>query len=147
MENLKNIKIIKKSYDLDRQKFVYEIHKVNNLIARREATIQKITSYKKEYTNDDNLQLSKSIPVLSKNIDLFTAKIDAIIDAEKVEIEKLHRIKSSIMTKIVSLDDKIKLMGHFEDKANATKALKMEKADQTSLDDLSSTMHLRGSHV
>jgi hypothetical protein len=116
MENLKNIKIIKKSYDLDRQKFVYEIHKVNNLIARREATIQKITSYKKEYTNDD-------------------------------KIEKLHRIKSSIMTKIVSLDDKIKLMGHFEDKANATKALKMEKADQTSLDDLSSTMHLRGSHV
>ncbi|MDR3476546.1 MAG: hypothetical protein P4M14_00765 [Gammaproteobacteria bacterium] len=147
MENLKNIQIIKKSYDLERKKFVFEMHKVNNLIARREATIQKITAYKKEYTHQDNLKLSKSIPALSKNIDMFTAKIDGIIDIEKVEIEKLMKIKSSIISKIASIDHKIKLMGHFEEKAKAAKALKIEKSEQTSLDDLSSTMRLRGSHV
>ena len=146
MENIKNIQIIKKSFDQERKKYLYEITKVNNLIAKREATIRKISAYQNEYTNKDNLVLSRTIPTLSRNIDLFTGKIADIIEIEKIEIQKLERMKVSMVTKIGNIDHKIKLMNHFEERAKLEKAVQVEKSDQRELDDLASTAHLRGDH-
>lgn len=146
MKNLQQIKIINKALHKERDKHLFEIHKINVGIERKKATIRKLKSYQREYADGKKFKLSLSIPVLNKNYDSFNNKINSIIDKEEEEIQQLLKIRQSKFQILNKVEQKIKLMEHFSAEINYAAFLKAEKNEQNTLDELSAILHSRGAH-
>lgn len=144
MKNLGQIKVVNKVLENDRKNFLLELGQVNQMIQKKMANIQKIRSYRSEYTNKDHLQLTKSIPALNQNLEHFTQKISDLINKEELEIVKLQRSRQSLLKTIEQLDNKISMMKTFEDRAKSEIRMKKERIEQANLDDLASNKKTRG---
>ena len=144
MENLKNIQVLQKGLEHERDKLRFEFSKVTQMIAKRRATITKITQYQKEYANPSHLMTSRETPALAINLNLFSAKIFAMIAAEQMEVVKLENIKSSMLQSLHKLEQKIQLMSVFETRAHSKQHERIQKQESRLQDDLASTTNARG---
>ena len=146
MKKMHQIKLIHAALERDHKRYLQELAKMNLLIAKKTATIQKMQSYKKDYARDSNLTLTKSVPGLYKNLDAFIQKIDDVIKLEELEMAKVERMRASILQSLSKLDQKIKLMDIFSNRVVTEELFQENKLEQAMLDDLSGTLHLRGDH-
>lgn len=146
MDDLRQIKAINKAFHKQREKYMFELSKTNKLIQKKTMLIQKMTGYMNEYFNNTSLKMSRSMPSLFNNLNLFIKQIDKVIIDTEREKEILKKSKDSIIKMIVKSDQKIKLMDHFEDRVVKEQIYKQDKVEQLMIDDISSTKHLRGNY-
>ncbi len=144
MNNDRQILLINKALRSQRDSFLSELTKINRFIEKKLANIKKIMLYQNEYSSNDNLKLSKTIPALHKNFNLFNKKIDKVIEIEEIEIENLKKTQKTMLDKIEELNQKIKVMNQFKEKSDLQKRMESEKKEQKYLDELTSTKHIRG---
>ena len=140
---MRQIKLITNSLIKEKEKYLYELSKLNTTITNKISTIDKMKSYQNDYLNSYNLNLSKSIPGLNMNINLFVKKIDMVIDQAKFEVNTLQQIRESLLVTIDNINKKIDMMSIFESKQQVEMRVKEEKQEQIMLDDMSMTMDIR----
>jgi flagellar biosynthesis chaperone FliJ len=143
MQSIQQVQMIHNALQSERKRFLAELGKVNRYLNKRLGTIEKILSYQHEYSDTNNLKMSRAVPTLHQNLELFSKKIAKLVQNEEFEVKKLENIKESIIDKITNLDQKIKLMANFRDKALMNELLTSDKWEQTMLDDLSVSRRYR----
>ncbi|MHB1948804.1 MAG: flagellar FliJ family protein [Gammaproteobacteria bacterium] len=146
MKNEAQVKMIHKNLMSEKDGFLFELSKINKVINQKMATIQKMLSYQHEYLYGDHLKLSKTNPTLSKNLHLFTKQIDDVVKQAQMELDSIKSTQSYLLKKIADINKKIELMNVFHKRINDAKVDKEKRAEQSLLDDLSGTLHLRGNH-
>lgn len=143
MKDIRQIRIVKEALSKEKDKHSLEIAKVNLQIEKKCHSINTMLSYQKDYMNLDYLKLARSVPGLSKNIHLFTRKIDAVIQQAEADLELLNQSKLYFLTKLDEVNRKIDLMDGFEAKVLAETNAKQEKQEQRNIDDIVSTLEVR----
>lgn len=146
MNDMRQIQVIIKAFTKEKEKYLFELSKINLAIERKSDSIQKMLAYKKDYFNDNNLTVSKAIPALIKNFHSFMKKIDIAIKQADDDLVILKRAKQALLDRIGEIDKKLELMNLFADRIKAEMILKEEKSEQSMMDDVVSTLHLRGEH-
>ncbi len=146
MRDIRQIQLISSALKKDKDKYLHELSKINATIDKKRAIITKMQTYQNEYSNSENLQLSRSVPALNKNLHLFSKTIFDVIYQAEAEIVTIKKIRDALLKSIDAIDNKIKLMNVFNDRIKLELQEKEEKLEQAVLDDLSSTRHMRGSH-
>lgn len=143
MKNIHQIQLIKQALVKDKKKYSFELSKIINSIEKKSYSILRMVSYQKEYSNSKNLQLTRRTPALNKNLSAFSNKISDVIIQAETELKNMQNTRDSILHTIAEINKKIDLMDVFEDRSNQLALKKQEKIEQTMLDDLVSTKHLR----
>lgn len=146
MQDLHQIEVIKKALEKERERYIFDLAKQNEMIAKKVHLTQKMSSYLSEYTNDKNFKMSKSIPSLYINLNSFSHQIEDVIEKTEIEITHLKKSTMILFGKIEKIDQKIKLMDVFSDRIVQAKILKNEKREQLALDDLAAIKQIRGSY-
>ena len=136
MQSIQQVQLIHNALISERKRFLIELGKVNRFLNKRLSTIEKMISYQSEYSDNNNLKMSRSVPTLHQNLEMFSKKIAKLVSHEELEVKKLENIKESIIDKITNLDQKIKLMANFRDKALMNELLQNDKMEQVMLDEL-----------
>lgn len=136
MKDIRQIKVISQAFDNEKEKFLSELVKVNDVINKKLAVIKKMHFYLEEYNNADRLKISRSVPVLNQNLDAFTAKIKGVIRSEENEIKKMQQIRETLLASIGEVDKKIQLMNIFENRHNVEVSRKDDKNAQRAMDDV-----------
>lgn len=136
MNDLKQIRIIEKALNKEKEHYFFELSRLNGSVEKKKLLIKKITSYLQEYQNENQLIISKSIPLLHKNLDLFINQMRGVIAQTEREIEHLKQNQLFLMKKIQMVEQKIKLMAHFEEKVLCKLKKRSEKIEQTAIDDM-----------
>ena len=143
MKNLHQIKTIEKALSHERDKYILELAKIKSVINKKNSTIASMISYSKEYTKEANLQLTKTLPGLTRNLNLFLDKLLHVVEQAQKEVLSLEKIRSNIILKLNELNMKLKLMNVFETKAKLVIQAKIEKQEQLALDDISASRQAR----
>lgn len=146
MKNLKQVEMIRNVLDKEREKLLLELSKINIYLNKKVSALQKVLAYQKEYAEGKHLNNTRSIPMLSKNLDTFSNKIKTIIINEEKEIEKLVHGQKKKLQEIESVDSKVRLMSVFSESIISEMLLKMEHIEQSSMDDLSANKKSRGGY-
>lgn len=146
MKNEAQIKMIHKSLTKEKEGFIFELGKINKIINQKNATIQKMLSYQREYLYGDHLKLTQTNPTLSKNLHLFTKQINDVVKQAQMELDSIQSTQVYLINKIAELDKKIELMIVFNKRITDAKVTTENRAEQRLLDDLAGTVHLRGDH-
>lgn len=146
MKNLQQIKVIHTALNKEKDKILSEVGKINILIKNKKESIKKILSYQGEYADEKKFLLSKSIPILNKNLNTFKGKLNNIILNEENEIEKLIKIRAEKFIKIEEIDRKLELMDGFKVRREGELAYELQQLDQAESDELSSAKQIRESH-
>lgn len=137
MKSLRQIEIITKILDAERDKHLAEIGRLNDAITKKIANIQRIQSYQKEYSDSNNLRLSRTVPILSQNLESFTMKIADLIAKEYLEIDKFNQAKERVMKALNVIDGKISVMNNFANRIKNEMETQANKQEQAIIDDLS----------
>ena len=145
MNDIHQIELITNSLLKEKEKYLFELEKINTSIKNKLSMIDKMKSYQDDYLNNSNLMLSKSIPVLHKNINFFVKRINVVISQAESEISSLGKMKISILESVEKINRKIDLMDVFAKKSKSALKMQEEKREQNTLDDLSSTIKQRES--
>jgi len=144
MKNIKQIRLIQNALTKEKEKHLIELSKLAQSIDKKISTISRMIVYQNEYTNTEHLRLSRSIPALTKNLYAFSEKMTDLIKQAEAEVLIMQKSKESILQSIEKIDNKMKLMDLFEDKAKMKALLSAEKQEQVMMDDLASIKHTRG---
>lgn len=144
MKDIKQIHTIHAALSKEKEKFMAELAKINQMIDNKLLNIQRMTIYQKEYGNTEYLKLSKVIPSLSKNLEAFSGKISDMIQQGEKDVDMLKNSRKTILQTIEKIDNKIRLMDLFADKARIETMLLSERREQVTMDDLASLKHVRG---
>lgn len=146
MENIQQIQTINQALNKEKDKWLFELSKIAQLVDKKQLLVTKMLSYQKEYDKKDKLEFSKSNPLLHKNFDLFYKKmLEALFKAES-ELETLLRSKSNIIAKIQQVDQKIKVMEIFESRVKLNKKIAAEQLEQILMSDFAINQFIRGNH-
>lgn len=143
MKDIRQIKLIAGSLQKQKDKYVFELAKVNKNIENKILLVNKMIAYQKDYFNVENLKLSRTIPGLNNNIDRFVNKIESVIEQTRQEISQLKRIRESLLGTIQQFDKKLDLMDIFEDKSKKALKMKDDRNEQKLADDIVATIELR----
>ncbi|VVC77111.1 hypothetical protein AQUSIP_24380 [Aquicella siphonis] len=144
MKNLSQISVVNDALHRQREALMTDLRRINVHIRKKEDSLQKIIAYQNEYTNGTHLSISRSVPVLSKNLDSFTKKMNDIIHAEEMEIGKLMKARGEKLKQIEALDNKLKIMTHFSENIRLEQAIKTENIEQMIMDEMSVNKRSRG---
>lgn len=146
MENIHQIKTIYTALQKEKERWTFELAKLTSMIEKKLYLIDKMLSYQQEYSEKDKLEISKSHPLLYKNLDMFHKKmLEALFNAE-TELEKLNSSKKLLLEKILTLDQKMKLMDVFETRVNENEKATAERLEQLISSDLTINKYSRGNH-
>lgn len=146
MKNLKQVKLIEGVLHQEREKLLMELSKINTYLNKKIFSMQKVIAYQKEYAEGVHLNVTRSIPMLHKNLDFFSGKMKDIILVEEREIQKMVTIQQNKLKEIELIDKKVKLMSVFSKSIVSEMVMKMESYEQSSIDDLSATKQSRGGY-
>jgi flagellar biosynthesis chaperone FliJ len=136
MKNLQQIKAIGDVLDAKKSKLIADHANIIAYIKRKLDNIQKFREYQKEYTAENHLLLSKSTPLLHKNLNSFLDKIESIILKEQHEIDMLELRRRGLQDEIEKFDQKINVMDKFEEKIHFDMKQRNERNEQSFMDDL-----------
>lgn len=146
MKNIQQIKLIHDALLKEKEKYSFELTKVNNSIEKKSYSILRMLSYRKDYFNPNNLKLTHATPALNKNFYSFAKKIDEVLKQAEDDLAKMKAARESIFQKINEINKKIDLMDLFENRLKNEAESKADKLEQLMLDDISTTRHLRGDY-
>lgn len=146
MKDIRQIKLINQK--LEQQKFNYQIDltKTNKLIEKKTISHNRMLSYRNDYINSEKLQITRIMPNLNININLFIKKINNVIYITEVEIDKLKEEKKIIEDKLAEVDKKIDLMSMFENNIKKIIKIQQEQSEQSALDDMVANDDFRREH-
>src|SRR5690348_106206 len=104
MQDIRQIKIINQSLNKEREKYLFELTKVNASIAKKVETINKMLAYHDEYYKSENLKLTHTTPALNKNLDLFAKKIKVVVKQAEDDVKRMNTAKETILSKLEAID-------------------------------------------
>lgn len=136
MKNLHHVNLIEKKFLYDKKMQLIELGKVQKLLASKRNSVQKLTIYQHEYTNNEHFKLTYAIPALSKNMNAFSQKLSSLIEKEDNEIKQLEGRQKEMMDKLLLLEHKLKMMEKFKEKMISAQTELEEKIIQHAVDDL-----------
>lgn len=136
MQDLHQLQLIIKALEIERNKSLREVGAMNKNIAYKRSLSAKMTNYLAEYQNSNNLNLSRTIPSLNKNIYTFSKQIEAVIEKTAVELAQLMKMREVMMEKYAKINSKLDLMRIFEEKLMNEANKKVERLEQVTQDDL-----------
>jgi hypothetical protein len=146
MENIHQIKTINTALQKEKERWVFELSKLTLMIERKKYLVDKMLIYQNEYNEKGKLEVSKANPMLHKNLDLFYKKmLEALFNAES-ELERLNSSKNSLLVKIQSIDQKIKLMDIFQERIVEHNKTAADRQEQLQVSDLTINKYSRGDH-
>lgn len=143
MRSLRQIKVINQALDKERERYLRELGMIVKTIEKKQSLIQRMADYRREYFADGNLMLTKAVPTLNKNLDLFDKKMEAIIQQTESEVLQFQKSKEAVMQKITTIDSKIQLMELFKIRIHQKTLVRADKQEQRMLDDLSTIKNVR----
>lgn len=143
MKNLHQIQAINQVFDAKKNKLMADYANIGAYIQKKAENIQKFRQYQQEYAAENFLVLSKSTPLLHKNLNSFLAKIETIISKEQHEIDMLELRKRALQEEIEKFDQKIEMMDKFEEKVQSDIEQRADKLDQSYMDDLAVNRKVR----
>jgi flagellar biosynthesis chaperone FliJ len=146
MKNIRQIEMINKALSKEKEKFVYELSKINIYIARKIELLKKIIAYQKDYSEPNKFNITHSIPLLNKNLESFTNQIKQLINTEEKEINNLQQIRMDKLKELEKVEQKIKVMEQFERKINIEKMNQLENKEQRSIDEMAANKHTRNDY-
>jgi flagellar biosynthesis chaperone FliJ len=146
MKNINQVKTIHTALTREKERLMGELTRLNLHINRKVESVKKIMAYYRDYSEGNHLDLSKTVPILSKNLDFFSSRMLEIIKIEENEIANLMKHRGSKLSEIEKIENKIRLMNHFSDKITAEVNLQRETQEQMNLDELTTIKHTRGNH-
>jgi flagellar biosynthesis chaperone FliJ len=146
MKDINQIKLIADTLKKQKEKQLYELSKINNMLTNKYQLINKMIVYQKEYFSDNNIALSKTIPGLVKNLHLFTQRIEHVIQQAYHEIELLKKSREPYANLVEVLDKKISLMKVFSDAITRESRNKAQKKEENDIDDIAATSGERLNH-
>ena len=144
MKNIKQIELIQKALAKEKDKHISDLAKLVKYIDNKIENIRRMTMYQNEYDHSENLQLTKSVPVLNKNLCVFSGKISEMIVQTEIELAGLERSKLSLLQLIEKVENKIRIMDIFEDRARLEAFMQADRQEQNMIDDLTSIKHTQG---
>lgn len=144
MQDIRQVQLMSKVISKQREKQLAELARVNSHIHKKMELIHKMSGYLNDYSDENRLQISRSIPTLSKNLLSFSKKIEVVIIEETKEVDRLKEIRSILVKEIESIEKKLDLMATFEEKIKQELAKKLERLEQIALDEMTSNKHIRG---
>jgi len=146
MENKQQLQSIHAALKKEKERWIFELTKLISIIEKKQYLIEKMLAYQKDYDQKDKLEISRSNPMLLKNLDLFYTKmLDALFKAE-YELEKLNESKNLLLGKINSIDQKMKVMEIFEERITENEKLANDRREQHISSDLTINKYSRGEH-
>jgi flagellar biosynthesis chaperone FliJ len=143
MKDNKQISIIITALDKQRERYLSELARINLIIKNKEILIKKMHLYINEYQRNDQLNLSKSIPIFFNNFNMFIHKIENVIAQTHTEVNQHLLMRKNAIEQIKILENKIKIMSIFSQRIIEEKLLQMEKSEQLTLDDIVAVKHLK----
>lgn len=143
MKNERQLNLIIKSLSKDEDKFLLELAKIRKMIDAKVDSLQRIKAYHDDCHNNDNLKMTKQIPILVKNFSSFGKRIMDVIHQEEAEIARLDKIKQGLISKVSQLDQKIKFIKKAIERVTLDKRLVIEKREQSAIDDLAANKLIR----
>ena len=146
MKNLKQVTLIQAALTRERDKLLMELSKINAFLRKKTDSLSKVLAYQKEYAEGVHLKVTRTIPILHKNLDFFSGKIKEIIMTEEKEIAKLINVQKTKLKQIEAVDQKVKLMSSFSASILSELALQSENSEQSGIDDLSATKQSRSDY-
>lgn len=144
MQDIRQVQLMSQVISKQREKQLAELARVNSHIHKKMELIHKMSGYLNDYSDENRLQISRSIPALSKNLLSFSKKIEVVIIEETKEVDRLKEIRSILVKEIESIEKKLDLMATFEEKIKQELAKKLERLEQIALDEMTSNKHSRG---
>lgn len=142
MKKINQIQLIEKSLKNERDKMVFDLSNLMSQLNKKKNIIDNMNAYINDY-NGAALPLSKSVPSLSINFNIFINKISNAILKTEEEVNFILEAKLKIIEKISKLDAKLALMEVFNKKIKLAMNEKEKKEEQIILDDISAIKHLR----
>ena len=95
-----------KLFELKRDYFKNNIYKINQLIDKKNASIQTLQHYAISYADKMDDFILSTIPIIRNN-QLFYAHLQEVIRSEKKELDKLNKIKLDLIKNYNDFDKKI----------------------------------------
>lgn len=138
MNNLRQILVITKALEKEKEQHMHELSKTNLNIDKKKMLVDKMSIYLADYFNDLNLKISKEVPNLHINLFNFAKQIEKVITKTNHEIQILEQSRSAYLTRVQKTDQKLKLMNVFEQRVKREKAMIAEKNEQLAIDDITS---------
>ncbi len=71
MKNINQVKTIHTALTREKERLMGELTRLNLHINRKVESVKKIMAYYRDYSEGNHLDLSKTVPILSKNLDFF----------------------------------------------------------------------------
>lgn len=139
MKDLRQIQVIQQALTKQKEKVLSLVARINDMINKKQDAIKKMLSYQNDYASSDRFNLTKSIPVLNKNLDSFHKKLNQIILMEESEINELEKKREERFREIEKIDQKMSLMTQFETNKKQEIEYENERSNQKMIDDLTST--------
>jgi flagellar biosynthesis chaperone FliJ len=146
VKNIAQIKVINDALTREKERFMGELARINIHLENKLNTLHRFMEYIKDYNENANYSMSRTIPALNRNLDSFSKKLQQLILVEEKEVEKLTALRAQKIKHIEEIEQKIKVMDHFETIAVTEKQSRMERSEQAGLDELNSIKHSRGEY-
>ena len=146
MNNLNQIKLIKKYLLSLKEKFFGELKKLDNMITRKINAIEKLRSYRQEYSNSNVLELTRVTPLLQRNLYNFVQELGDLIQRDENELHKLSQAKNSLRMKCEKIKNQLDFICEREKKVQKTLLAEEEKATQKTADEFISNHYVRNAH-
>lgn len=146
MKNLNQVTIIQNALAKERDKLMGELQKISLYIKKKQESLKKVLAYQREYSEGTHLDASRSVPVLHKNLDSFTKKINVLVRKEEMEIDNLLKMRTSKLKEIEVMTNKVSVMEKFSATIKTEKLMKQDNIEQMSLEEIALNKRTRGDH-
>ena len=135
---LKQMASIIKLFELKKEHFKHNIHKINQLMKKKNTSIQTLKEYAASYTEKMDDCSSTTIPIIRNNL-LFYKHLQDVIQSEKKELDKLEKIKQDLVGKYNEFDKKISGLNTVCDSILLSERIAADKAEDSANYDLAIT--------
>jgi hypothetical protein len=146
MKDKQQINTIQQALSSQKELLVANVSNINMTINKKLVVLKKFIEYQKEYTEAEQFRISRSIPTLVRNLEVFTGKIAHLIRLEEKEVEDLVKKRYAKLEEILKIEQKLKLMQHFLTVIQSEQDYELSKMEQRVIDDMASIKYSRGDY-
>ncbi len=127
-----------KLFKLKKEHFKQNIYKVNQLLDKKQSSIRTLQQYAASYTEQFDSFILNTIPIIRNN-QLFYKHLQDVIQSEKIELDKMEKIKLDLINKYHDYDKKVNGLNTVCDSILQSERASAEKSEDSANFDLAIT--------
>ena len=127
-----------KLFKLKKEHFKQNIYKVNQLLDKKNTSIRTLQQYAASYTEQFDSFILNTVPIIRNNR-LFYKHLQEVIQSEKLELEKMEKIRLDLISKYHDYDKKVSGLNTVCDSILQSERVCAEKVEDSANFDLAIT--------